>query len=119
MVKCIGNLPWQSSQTLDMCMRERMIRVHKQSFLIHKRSPFTDPLALASGVTVTAQSEKSARAFAKIRNEPYGRHLDRRSIEQLWLDGQQTSESDELKEGDDLKQMSQGLDLSDAGSEYE
>jgi hypothetical protein len=90
-----------------------------QSFLIHKRSPFADPLALASGVTVTAQSEKSARAFAKIRNAPYGRHLDRRSIEQLWLDGQKTSEGHDLKEGDDLKVMSQGLDLSDAGSEYE
>jgi hypothetical protein len=61
-------------------------------------------MALASGVTGTAPNENYARTFAKIRNAPYGRHLDRRSIEQLWLDEQKTIEEH---------------DLSDAASEYE
>ena len=70
---------------------------------IRKNLQCTDPLALASGVT--SSRAKSSKSFAKIRQAmaPYGRHLDRRSIEQLWQD----------------EQKNEAQDASDADSEYE
>jgi len=58
-------------------------------------------LALASGVS--RARAKSSGSFAKIRQAPYGRHLERRSIEQLWHD----------------EQKNEALDDEDADSEYE